>query len=161
MMIAVIADTHTRGMQRPLPAGAWPYLESADHILHAGDVTDPTVLDELRALAPVTVVMGNCDAADVRDWGATDEAVVVLGKVPIAMIHDSGLARGRRHRMRTRFPQARAVVFGHSHQPMSKDDDGLLLFNPGSPTWKRTAPFTSMGLLWIDGSSIEGEVVPV
>jgi uncharacterized protein len=148
-------------MQRQLPPGAWPYLESSDHILHAGDVTDPVLLDELRALAPVTVVMGNCDAAEVRDWGARDEVVVVLGGVPIAMTHDSGLNPGRRERMRRRFPQARVVVFGHSHQPVSEDRDGFLLLNPGSPTWKRKAPFPSMALLWIDEHQVEAEIVPV
>jgi hypothetical protein len=161
MKVGVIADTHTRGAQRQLPPGAWPYLETSDHILHAGDVTDVALLDELRALAPVTVVMGNCDGGEVRYWGASDDALVELGEVPIAMVHDSGLASGRRRRMRKRFPNARVVVFGHSHLPMSEDDDDLLLFNPGSPTWKRTAPFTSMGLLWIDEGHVEGEVVPV
>jgi putative phosphoesterase len=161
MKVAVIADTHTRAATRPLPPGAWPYLESSDHILHAGDVTDPVLLDELKALAPVTVVIGNCDGLDVRDWGATDDVELVLGDVPIGMIHDSGLNPGRRERMRNRFPKARVVVFGHSHQPVSEDSDGLLLFNPGSPTWKRNAPFPSMGLLWIDNDGVEGEVVPV
>jgi putative phosphoesterase len=159
--IAVISDTHTRGTQRPVPPGAWPYLESSDHILHAGDVTDPEVLDELRSLAPVTAVIGNCDGADVRDWGATNQVEVVLGGVPIGMIHDSGLNPGRRERMHKKFPGARVVVFGHSHQPVNEDADGLLLFNPGSATWKRKAPFTSMGLLWIDEGRVEGEVVPV
>jgi predicted phosphodiesterase len=77
------------------------------------------------------------------------------------MIHDSGLEPGRRERMRKRFPGARVVVFGHSHQPVNEDAEGLLLFNPGSATWKRKAPFTSMGLLWIDEGRVEGEVVPV
>ena len=67
MKIAVIADTHTRGMTRTMPFSAWPFLETADHILHAGDVTDPGLLDELKALAPVTVVMGNCDALDMQN----------------------------------------------------------------------------------------------
>lgn len=161
MKIAVISDTHTRGAQRPVPPGAWPYLESSDHILHAGDVTDPEVLDEFRALAPVTVVMGNCDGSEVRDWGAKDQVVIALGGIPIGMIHDSGLDPGRRERMRKLFPEARVVVFGHSHQPVNEDADGLLLFNPGSATWKRKAPFTSMGLLWIDEGLVEAEVVPV
>jgi uncharacterized protein len=161
MKVAVLADTHTRGMSRTLPAGAWPYLESADHILHAGDVVDPGLLTELRSLAPVTVVMGNCDGADVREWGATETAQVALGGVPIAMVHDSGPATGRQGRMRRLFPEARVVVFGHSHIPWNTDSDGLLLFNPGSPTWKRRAPFPSMGLLWIDEGSVEGEIFPV
>jgi putative phosphoesterase len=129
--------------------------------LHAGDVTDPAVLDELKSLAPVTVVMGNCDGAEVRDWGATDEADFELGGVSIAMLHDSGLSRGRRERMHKHFPHARVVVFGHSHSPLNEDLDGLLLFNPGSATWKRMAPFTSMGLLWIGNGQVEGEIVPV
>ncbi|MGH2775091.1 MAG: metallophosphoesterase family protein [Actinomycetota bacterium] len=161
MKIAVIADTHTRGMSRTVPMGAWPYLESVDHILHAGDVVDPAVLDEMKAVAPVTVVMGNCDASDIRDWGATETALVDLGGISIGMLHDSGLTPGRRGRMRKLFPDARVVVFGHSHMPCNEDEDGLLLFNPGSPTWKRKAPFTSMGLLWITDGDVEGEIFPV
>lgn len=141
--------------------GAWPYLESADHILHAGDVVDPALLHELKALAPVTVVMGNCDGLDVRDWGATETAQVDLGGITIGMVHDSGQKSGRRERMRKLFPDARVVVFGHSHIPWNEDSDGLLLFNPGSPTWKRQAPFTSMGLLWISDGNVEGEIFPV
>ncbi|MGH2806286.1 MAG: metallophosphoesterase family protein [Actinomycetota bacterium] len=161
MKVAVLADTHTRGFSRSVPMGAWPYLETADHILHAGDVVDPALLDELKALAPVTVVMGNCDAFDIRDWGATDDIEIELGGIRIAMVHDAGLSNGRWERMRERYPDARVVVFGHSHLPMNEDRDGLLLFNPGSPTWKRKAPFTSMGLLWIDKGEVEGEIFPV
>ena len=141
--------------------GAWPYIETADHILHAGDVVDPGLLHELKAFAPVTVVMGNCDGPDIRQWGATERADIALGGVPIGMIHDSGLTKGRRQRMRKQFPDARVVVFGHSHMPANEDEDGLLLFNPGSPTWKRRAPFPSMGILWIEDGDVEGEIFPV
>ena len=161
MKVVVLADTHTRGFTRALPMGSWPYVETADHILHAGDVVDPALLDELRAFAPVTAVTGNCDALDVRDWGATERASIELGGVRVGMLHDSGLTKGRRERMRRAFPDARVVVFGHSHMPFNEDDDGLLLFNPGSPTWKRKAPFTSMGILWIDDGEVEGEIFPV
>lgn len=161
MKVAVIADTHTHGMTRTVPFSAWPFLETCDHILHAGDVVDPALLDEMKSLAPVTVVMGNCDGMDVRDWGAEDEVTIELGGIRIGMIHDSGLSDGRRARMRARFPDARVVVFGHSHLPVNDDTDGLLLFNPGSPTWKRKAPFPSMGLLWIENGDVEGEIFPV
>ena len=161
MKVAVIADTHTQGMTRTIPFSAWPFLETADHILHAGDVVDTSLLVELKAMAPLTVVMGNCDAVDVRDWGAEDEAELELDGVQIAMLHDSGSSSGRRERMRARFPDARVVVFGHSHMPVNEDEDGLLLFNPGSPTWKRRAPFPSMGLLWVENGTVEGEIFPV
>jgi len=161
MKVAVIADTHTMGMTRTMPFSVWPHLETADHILHAGDVCDPALLEELKALAPVTVVMGNCDGWDVREWGATDEAEIELGGIKIAMLHDSGPKIGRWERMHERFPDARVVVFGHSHLPWNEDRSGLLCFNPGSPTWKRQAPFPSMGLLWIENGDVEGDIFPV
>ncbi|MGH2730153.1 MAG: metallophosphoesterase family protein, partial [Actinomycetota bacterium] len=160
LKVVVLADTHTRGLSRSVPMGAWPYIETADHILHAGDVCDPDLLDELKSFAPVAVVVGNSDAHDIRDWGATDEAFLELGGVPIAMVHDSGPKRGRRERMRARWPDARVLVFGHSHMPVNEDADGLLLFNPGSPTWPRRAPFASMGILWIQDGDVEGEIFP-
>ena len=166
MKVLVLADTHTARAAssapvRPLPPSAWPYIETADQILHAGDVTDPALLDELQNFAPITVVRGNCDGMDVVEWGAPETTEVDLGGVAVAMTHDSGLAQGRRNRMSKRFPEARVIVFGHSHIPFNEDVNGLLLFNPGSPTWKRTAPFPSMGLLWIDHGEVEGEIFPV
>jgi putative phosphoesterase len=119
------------------------------------------VLDELATFAPVTAVVGNCDGTDVRHWGASQEAIVILEGVRVAMVHDSGPSRGRRARLRARFSDARVIVFGHSHLPFNDEDDGLLLFNPGSPTWPRRAPWPSMGMLWIEGERVEGEVFPV
>ena len=69
MKVVVLADTHTRGFTRTLPMGAWPYIETADHILHAGDVVDPALLDELKSFAPLTVVMGNVDSHDISRLG--------------------------------------------------------------------------------------------
>ncbi|MCA1701931.1 MAG: metallophosphatase family protein [Actinobacteria bacterium] len=161
LKVAVISDTHTMGTTRTVRPGVWPYLESADHILHAGDVCDPILLDELKALAPLSAVLGNCDGPGVREWGVRDEVEVELGGVRIAMLHDPGTRAGRAGRMRRHFPDARVVVFGHSHIPWNEDDGDLLLFNPGSPTWKRQAPFPSMGLMWIEDRVVEGEIFPV
>lgn len=161
MKVVVISDTHTMGLSRTLPPSAWPYIETADHILHGGDVCDPGLLHDLAACAPVTAVIGNCDPWSIKEWGATETATVELGGINIGMIHDSGPRDGRWKRMRKLFPDARVVVFGHSHIPWNEDRDGLLLFNPGSPTWKRKAPFPSMGILWIENGSVEGEIFPV
>ncbi|HLY65918.1 MAG TPA: metallophosphoesterase family protein, partial [Chloroflexota bacterium] len=59
------------------------------------------------------------------------------------------------------FPNARAVVFGHSHIPMNEWDDGLLLFNPGSATDRRRQPRHTMGLIRLEVGSIEAEIVPL
>lgn len=56
-------------------------------------------------------------------------------------------AQGRLARLRRRFPQADAVIFGHSHLPLHEEEGGFQIFNPGSPTGRRRAPRPSMGLL--------------
>jgi predicted phosphodiesterase len=65
-------------------------------------------------------------------------------------VHDAGPAKGRSGRMRRRFPDADAVVFGHSHLPLREEEAGFQIFNPGSPTERRRAPRHSMGLLRVD-----------
>jgi len=79
--------------------------------------------------------------------------------VRIGMLHDAGPAAGRLARMRKRFPEADAVVFGHSHLPLHERDGGFQIFNPGSPTERRKAPRHSMGRATIEGGSIEFEIV--
>ena len=71
--------------------------------------------------------------------------VVEAGGARIGMLHDAGPATGRLRRMRARFPDADAVVFGHSHLPLHEEEDGFQLFNPGSPTERRRAPVHTMG----------------
>ena len=75
------------------------------------------------------------------------------------MVHDSGPKKGRRNRMRGRFPEARIVVFGHSHIPWLEDEDGLLLLNPGSPTDRRRQPQHTFALLQVDGGEIMAEIM--
>ena len=71
------------------------------------------------------------------------------------MIHDAGPAKGRLDRLRARFPDAGAVIFGHSHMPLHEERDGFQIFNPGSPTERRRAPSRSMGEATIANGRIE------
>src|SRR5438067_2481252 len=64
----------------------------------------------------------------------------------IAMVHDAGPSTRRLERMRRRFPEASAVVFGHSHIPLHEERDGFQIFNPGSPTDRRRQPRHTMGI---------------
>ena len=152
----VIADTHIPRRARVLPESLLPYLERADLILHAGDLMDLTLLDELGVYAPVLAVRGNLDpeAAKLPDVLQFD-----FGGVMMAMIHDSGPKKGRRNRMRRRFPEARVVVFGHSHIPWLEDEEGLLLLNPGSPTDKRRQPEHTFALLRIGNGDVKAQVL--
>lgn len=138
-----------------MPDTLLPHLERAGLILHAGDLLDVSVLEELSRHAPVRAVKGNVDGPEM-DLPETLEFEV--GGVPVAMIHDSGAKKGRRSRVGRRFPGARVVVFGHSHIPLLEDEDGLLLFNPGSPTDRRRQPEHTFGLLWFEGGMVRGEV---
>jgi putative phosphoesterase len=75
------------------------------------------------------------------------------------MIHDSGRKEGRRRRLKKRFPDARVVVFGHSHVPFLEDEDGLLLLNPGSPTDKRRQPRHTFALLRVEQGRARAEIL--
>ncbi len=132
-----------------------PHLERADLILHAGDLMDPEILDELAGYAPVRAVAGNLDPPEAD---LPERLEFEFGGARVAMIHDSGPKRGRRSRMRRRFPEARVVVFGHSHIPWLEDEDGLLLLNPGSPTDKRRQPEYTLALLHADGGQVQAEM---
>lgn len=140
------------------------WLRGADLILHAGDVCTAPVLDELAQYAPVTAVAGNNDGPDVVAWGAAETAVMDVGGLRVAMIHDSGPAVGRLARLRARFPDAGLVVFGHSHIPLdaASGDGRLRIFNPGSPTDRRRQPHGTLGVLDIaDGRVAEARIVAV
>jgi len=74
------------------------------------------------------------------------------------MVHDAGPAPGRLARLRLRFPDCAAIVFGHSHIPLhEQSEDGFQIFNPGSPTERRRSPRHSMGLLTHDRSGLAFE----
>ena len=77
----------------------------------------------------------------------------------IAMTHDAGPAARRLQRLRTRFPDADAVVFGHSHIPLHEEQDGFHIFNPGSPTERRRAPAHTMGLATAHAGRLEFALV--
>ncbi len=162
MRVVVVSDTHAPRFWKSMPAAVADQLRDADVILHAGDVCVPQVLDELAAWAPVHVVLGNNDGPDVAAWGAPETLELELAGVRIAMIHDSGAKQGRTRRMRSRFPDADLVVFGHSHIPWDTEDDGQRLFNPGSPTDKRRQEHGTIGQLVIeDGRIVSARIVAV
>lgn len=162
MQVLVLSDTHlTQGTLERMPAEVWELAAQADVILHAGDVMDVTVLDALRERADVHAVLGNNDhglgGRLPEVWEAT------LAGVSVAMVHDSGARAGRERRMARRFPNARVVVFGHSHDPLVQDGaQGQLLVNPGSPVQRRRQPVHTVAWLeLLDGRVERAEIVPV
>ena len=134
-------------------------MSEADLILHAGDFTAPEVLIDLEALGPqVAAVHGNIDAPELRSL-LPEARVVDAGGARIALVHDGGPAAGRLERLRLRFPDTDAAVFGHSHIPLHEVREGFQIFNPGSPTDCRRQPRHTMGLARVESGSIAFELV--
>ena len=159
MLIALIADTHLPRGARRLPDECVERIRGADLVLHAGDVMTEEALDEIEAVGPpVIAVQGNMDSPVLRGRLPV-ETVVEAGGVRIGMLHDAGPARGRLERLRRRFPEADAVVFGHSHLPLREQDGGFQIFNPGSPTERRRAPSHTMGVATVEQGRIRFEHV--
>jgi len=148
VLLAVISDTHLPRGRRRLPDACLERLAAADLILHAGDFVAASVLEEIAAIGPpVAAVHGNVDELAVA-MRLPAARMVRAGGARIAMVHDAGAAAGRLNRMRRRFADADAVVFGHSHIPLHEQaaDGGFQIFNPGSPTDRRRQPRHTMGL---------------
>jgi uncharacterized protein len=112
------------------------------------------VLAELRQLGRVVAVHGNVDAPKLRRE-LPERATLDLEGVTLGLVHDAGPARGRLRRLRLLFPDADAVVFGHSHIPLHESGEGFQIFNPGSPTERRRAANRTMGLAAIEAGRIE------
>ena len=156
-MIAVISDTHMPKGERRLPAACVENIREAEALIHAGDFSAASVLEELRQLCPVVLaVQGNVDDAELRRQ-LPESLQAEVGGHTLALLHDTGPAKGRFARMRARFPEADALVFGHSHLPLHEEADGFQIFNPGSPTERRRAPRPSMGLLHPTASGLRFE----
>jgi uncharacterized protein len=159
MRLAIVSDTHLPRGRRSLPRACVDRLAAADAILHAGDFVEASVLEAIEALGPpVHAVRGNVDSSALQ---ARLPAVrtVAAGSVRIVMVHDAGPAAGRLERMHRRFPDADAVVFGHSHLPLHERRGAFQIFNPGSPTERRRAPHHTMGLATVEDGRVEFELV--
>jgi len=150
MKIGVISDTH--GL---LDEGILPYFEDVEHILHAGDIGRLSIIERLERIAPITAVSGNVDGFE--ESGFPRESVIDLAGWRIALCHRlyEGGAMTREGRAFLERARPRICVFGHTHQPIAKWVDGILLFNPGSAGPKRFSLPRGIGLLLIHDRTIE------
>jgi len=152
MNLLLITDTHLgAGQASVLVDKLRSLLDDADAIVHAGDITDISVLGELAAFAPVHAVLGNND----RGVSLPERRLFDADGCEIAIVHDSGASAGRGSRLRRWFPTADVVVFGHSHMPSYDkvaDAAGHVQhqINPGSAIQRRRAPRRTAAVIEID-----------
>ena len=142
MRVGIISDTHGK-----LHPAALELFAGVTHIIHAGDVGSPGILDALAAVAPLTAVAGNIDGFRCGDAG--EEARVELGGLKIYVTHILDRPRGPRPEVRRALQgePADLVVFGHSHLPHNEMVEGRWFFNPASAGPRRFDYPTSIGFL--------------
>ena len=117
MIVAAIGDTHLPRGSRALPEECVRRLAAADAILHTGDLTSLTALDELRLLGPpVHAVVGNADEPELQVL-LPEQLIVELEDVRLGVVHVPGPRAGREARLAARFPGCDAVLYGHTHVP--------------------------------------------
>lgn len=146
--IGLISDTHD--LLRP---EAMAFLRGCDHIVHAGDIAGPQVLQALAALAPLTAVRGNNDRGAWAE-GLRETEWVRLGDIDLYVIHDLAQLD-----IEPRQAGVRVVVSGHSHQPLVEERQGVLYVNPGSAGPRRFKLPVAAAELWVDGGSVSARWV--
>jgi uncharacterized protein len=148
MIIGVISDTH--GLLRPEALSA---MKGCNHIIHAGDVGDPLIIEELRSNAPVTFIRGNIDT---DPWGRLqpDTEVVELASKSFYILHDLATLD-----LDARAAGFAAVISGHSHKPKIEWKDNVLYFNPGSAGPRRFKLPITVGRIVIEGDQLRPEII--
>jgi putative phosphoesterase len=153
--IGVVADTHIPTRGKKLPAALFRLLSGVDLILHAGDLVDISVLDDLAALAPVEAVAGNMDPLTLT-VKLGRQKLLRIGTLSIGLVHGDGI-KGVGETFAAFSPDL--VVFGHSHIPFYETRGKTTLFNPGSAVDPRGGCRASCGLLRLSADEIRGNLL--
>ena len=179
--IGVISDTHSAGSGRDLPVKILEALKGVDMILHCGDLECLGVLDYLEEVAPLLAVRGYEDPVEEGERLALTTRVVKVEGVSIGMIHDiqwpgpkiqtspDGAdlilpeANGREIMARKFKEPVDIVLYGDTHEEIVTYWDGIMIMNPGSPTYPgkrhKRGVLGTLGILEIDGGDAAGRIV--
>lgn len=159
--VGVLSDTHIYTGEE-LPKQLLRALGGVDLILHAGDLVKLVVLEELKKIGPeVKAVCGNMDQPDVKR-ALPEKEIIQINEFRIGLTHGRGAPFNLMQTVKERFYNdgVDCIVYGHSHSPRNEIHQGILYFNPGSPTDKFFAPYNSYGILEID-KKIEGKIIKI
>jgi putative phosphoesterase len=130
-------------------------LHGSQHIIHAGDIGDPEILEKLATIAPLTAIRGNIDKALWCRKLAKTEIVEVAG-ISIYVLHDLS-----QRDLQPEAAECKVVIYGHSHVPKQETRNGVLYFNPGSAGPRRFKLPVTVGRLIVEAESVRGEIIPI
>ena len=161
--VGLVSDTHVPTRARGIPKAVFQIFQNVDYIIHAGDLVELAVIDELEELAPVLAVHGNMDGPEVSGALPKLNSLKVFDW-KIGVMHDPsvifGLGKMREIAKQHGF---NALVSGHTHSPMIRWEARTLYVNPGSPT-NPEPPFITkptVALLKITKESMVPEIVQI
>ncbi|MTH55213.1 YfcE family phosphodiesterase [Bacillus mangrovi] len=160
MKIAVLSDTHFPKRRKAFPPQLERDLAQADAIIHAGDFLTVEAFRELQKYGPLHAVYGNGDCTELKEL-LPGKLMLEFGRFRVGVVHGhEGRGASTEKRALNAFKNHKpdCVIFGHSHIPIKKEQDGLLIFNPGSPSDKRRQPLFSYGILTL-GDKLTAEHV--
>lgn len=148
MKVGIISDTHMPSRGKVIPRALIQGLKDVDLILHLGDWTETDVIREFEQLAPLDSVAGNNDGGEIIERFG-QKKILTLAGYRIGMVHGDGIRKTTEARAWEAFEAEKpdVILFGHSHVPFLMKHEGVVLFNPGSPTDKRRQPRFSYGIL--------------
>jgi uncharacterized protein len=128
-----------------------PHFSDVDAIIHAGDITNLSVIESLKRFGEVYAIAGNMDSAGIHHK-LGEKKIIELGGFSIGLIHGWGSENGLTIKVRQKFNSDKVdcIIFGHSHKPYNTVEDNILMFNPGSPTDKRFAEYRAIGILYLE-----------
>ena len=157
MLIGVVSDTHSR----PLPKQLIKEFQGADFIIHAGDFCDAADYEAVKKIKDLKAVYGNMDSPELRKR-LPRKLVIPCGKFSIGVYHGEGPAYTVLDKVRNEFLKDKvdAVIFGHSHQALNQQINGILYFNPGSPN-DVCATCCTYGILEVSAKEIQGKIIKV
>ncbi len=159
MKIGVLSDTHVPSIAPALPPVIFSLFRDVDLILHAGDIVSLSLLDELKAIAPVEAVAGNMDDIEVHAK-LPHKKVLMLGKFKTGLIHGKFKIDIQKEMIRKEFDDVDLIVYGHSHTPFWGTMNGIYFLNPGSPTDTVHAPYNSVAILEV-GNDLKAEIIRI
>lgn len=156
----VISDTHELSGERVLET-LGDHIQGVDGIIHCGDVVGMGVIEALEERVPVIAVAGNMDTLDIKRKYPKQEILEVEG-LRIGIVHGWGSPHGILSKILYAFrtEPLDAILFGHTHECMNREKDGMLLLNPGSLLDRVFTNRNSLGILEV-GSTLKAEIVEV
>jgi putative phosphoesterase len=167
MRIGLLADTHIPDVEKELPSEIAKAFHGVDLILHAGDIYDPSVLDDLEKIAPVLAARGDDDyLSALRDERVQEKHVLKIEGYTLWLVHErayyfqSSWVQSRVPIGQEKYDFPDIIVFGHEHRTVEQRIDNILFVSPGSPTFLGYRNgLGTVGILQIDSGGVNVDIL--